>query len=156
MMFAVILAAATLLSTDLQKEPIALRGDYDFYSAVQKSGEPECSERWHFNGDGTWIDYSGQQVVRESFRIENDGAIHKFFYTVIENNGLPDCQGLTTPIEIGREHRLDMYRASAGDIVLIQPSDVDRDVPQIIRPLGFLYPASDDGHSPKPWSDRKH
>jgi len=113
--------AALIFAVLSNADPIALTGDYNFYSAEKVDDRPICSERWHFGNDGILTVESGKQIVKKRFRFENDGKLHELILVGVESNGLPDCTGSTKAILPGETDLNLLYRTALGDVAVCRP-----------------------------------
>jgi hypothetical protein len=126
-------------------EPIALEGDYYFYTVSDgDGGHPTCRERWRFKPGGGLTIYSGQEVAAGRFRTEASGNDNWLVRETLTTNGLPDCYGSKSSNPEPGEERLFFYRARDDGIVLCTASGSDRS--RILRIFGRLIRASDQPH----------
>lgn len=95
-------------------------------SATKKGpdGQPECTEVWHFNADGTGRVESGEERIDNTWRIERNEDGTWLYTRSMTSNGAPDCLGMRRdPASFPRNPSgVLLIFFNNGDAILCQPT----------------------------------
>ena len=119
-----LLILAALLTPPAHAAPLAFDGPYRFNTTERGADHnPVCTETWTFAAPDRMTVNSGQEVVENRFRIENDRDGDWLVTKRLSTNGAPDCMGNRAgPIAADEsEHRLSILRFNNGSILVCPP-----------------------------------